>query len=472
MKRILMCSISLCLVSGCTTQLNAVHLDGTETSLPVSGAPYNLTFTQFKGKFIRRVTECPDQSDPTIKISADLAATQQADPARNYVIDLASLQSFFKTTDVKLAYYDTGALKSINVSAEDKSAEFALKLLEAVPKIIALPKDAKTFVPCTADTKAAVARLKRAEDKLDDLSDQMSAITDQLKQYGALISVLNNNLRKSGRDEIAKLIVKLSALQEQHRTLSSAVAKDLAHTSVVTKFAWPDDGDTLVLQQPIPAIDKPTQLRWFGAEVPQLASKTAFHVALAPKLPWQRNRQADTAAMSDQGIKYRLPVLGEVVVCDYLIDADDGSKRCATPEPVTKPVLISQLGNTYKLDLKSTWFSNKTIALAFSEQGVPTSLGLASAAASDKLAATLSGAVDAGVAIRKTQADRELTALETKNKLLKLQKENRELSQALAPLEPDPRTGALAGLTIDNALLNAEIANIEARRTLEDLSKK
>lgn len=71
-----------------------------------------------------------------IAVAAEVTSKNVRDPKHHYVIDFASLQSAFKKSDLTIEYYDSGALKSINTSAEDRTGEVISSVVTSLGKIV------------------------------------------------------------------------------------------------------------------------------------------------------------------------------------------------------------------------------------------------------------------------------------------------------------------------------------------------
>lgn len=131
-------------LTGCPTYFNAVRI-AEGVKVPPAGAPYNLSFTQYDVTVTRRVADCWFSDENQVKkdmlvIATDAAITRKEvrDPARNYVIDLDSLQAGWKITNVEVAWHDNGTLKSINAAAEDRVGPILVSAATTLGKLVAL----------------------------------------------------------------------------------------------------------------------------------------------------------------------------------------------------------------------------------------------------------------------------------------------------------------------------------------------
>lgn len=478
-------------LSACTTHLKTVRV-GPTTSVPVAGAPYNLTFTQYTLTVTRRVQSCFQELTPVeiadltrrkmsleiprvkIKMEATAVKTEARDPLGTYVIDLGSLQSFFKTTDLKVGYYDNGALKSVNATVEDKTGEFAVSTAATLGRLILTGGTRGTPgepVACKEDVAVAVKGLPLKEKELVALTSQIAMTTEQVKQYTALASATGRSMSQADRDELSRRVRKLIDQQVEHDIKKNAVKSDLKLISVVDEIAWPPNGETLVTDEPaLEPVGANVVERWVGKATPDFAADTGLYLKLESSEPFGRTIDC-VAPCSDEkteGLKYRMPALGTLMMCakNNIAPSPKGPFKCIEWEAVAKPELISQLGRVYTLPLNSSLFSSKSITASFSEAGVPTMLGTGSTAAAGKAATAFGGIADAAISVRDGRAGRANAVLEEKIKHIKLQQ---DYQAAIGP-KPTPadssKQEATALFAVDTSLLNAEVANIEARRAL------
>ncbi|HEX8612876.1 MAG TPA: hypothetical protein VF800_16430 [Telluria sp.] len=481
----------LCQLSACTTELNAIHVTS-PGPLPHAGAPYNLSFSQYTLNVTRRVHSCfreltpkqikeqaklglPPYAEVAVKTEATATKAEARDPKRSYLIDMTSLQSFFKSSDVKVGYYDSGAIKTVNAEAEDKAGEFASGVVSTLGKLVVLGGGLgiEANSSCTREVAEAVKRLASTENELATLTEQISVSTEQLKQYTALATALGRALPQADRVELSQRVRKLIDLQIKHEKLKNEVKRDVKLISVTDEVQWPPDGDTLYSDAPVlKPVDAAVLKRWTGIENPPFARHTALYLKLESPDPLALKEPCiKDCPDSTKGLKYRIPATGTLQMCK----AGNKSAEEPTPfqcmewEPITKPELISQLGRVFVLPLKSTLFSKKTVSASFAENGMPTSLGTGSSAAADKAAATFGGIADAAIAAREGRTASKNTELEAKIKHIKLQQDYQAALGPKAAAADNSKQDTTALFTVDTALLNAELANIEARKALADV---
>ena len=161
-----------------------------------------------------------------------------------------------------------------------------------------------------------------------------------------------------------------------------------------------------------------------------------------------------------RGLKYRVPVQGRLQICT--------SEDCQNSVVAEDENLFSQLGPIFTLPLKSAVFTHKTVVAEFDQQGRPAKLGVTSKAAAEKAASAADAVVDKGLAVREGIVSTKLERMKEETALLTAQK---ELEVARAALAPSPATSAQAqageAFAAETALLQAELANVNARIALE-----
>jgi len=108
---------------------------------PLNGIPYYLPFTQFELTVSRTLKQCLDAGG-TIQLTYDtkvavVSTSAQPDPGQEYLIDLTSLSSFWKTSDLKTNLFPGGMLQQINASASDQTAQIIQNTASGIGSIAA-----------------------------------------------------------------------------------------------------------------------------------------------------------------------------------------------------------------------------------------------------------------------------------------------------------------------------------------------
>lgn len=492
-------------LAGCSTELKVQrYFDATK--LPTAGAPYSLSFTQYELSITRRLASCSSKGDPSdpdpdkqkpkpvdlkVGLKVDIKNSETRDPMRNYVVDLESLDSFFKTTSATVAYYDSGAIKSLNASAEDKTGEFIASVAGTFSKLItadvlgpglwAFGQETKG---CSARTKKQLAALEALETEIEARSAKVDALTEELTKLNAVLLAAKELSSKATRDKLGQLQVQL---MDEMGKLASAMKRTeplMKALSESQKIKWPDDGETFATVEGKPAIpdlDRKLFDSWLNNDLAKpyietqsdtalykkLAAKSAIHLKLQAADKLGRSAACGQTCPDDglSGFKYRIPAQGQLLVCADTTCGED------TLHKASDVASISQLGHIYVLPLKSTLFSTKTVSATFAENGTPTSVGVTSAAASDKAGTALAAIGDLAATVHKTRAEKELNDLKAKTDLLKAQKDYADAVTALQPSADQTKLDATNAFKIDTDLLNANVAYLNAQKALDDAKK-
>lgn len=480
----------------CSTELKSVRIVDPDT-IPVAGAPYNLTYTRFKVKVIRRVASCydapakekggkDDQPAIRVKVQASAEAEQRRDPLRNYVLDLGSLQGAFKSSDVQVSYYDTGGIKSINASAEDKTGEVLASVAQTAAKLVGASAvaagvaltEGRTVQPerCQPMVEVAVRELPGREAELAARTVEIDRKVQQLQQYLAVAVAMGRTLPRADRDNVTQAIRELNALRDANIATQAQIASYLDLISVQDDVSWPENGETFVSAAPVlEPVDATVLMKWMGTTSASFQDATAVYLELKASEAMGRVRPCtkDCPDQKVEGLKYRMPALGSLSMCSELrAAAGKEPPACIDGQVVAQNDMISQLGPIFTLPLKSAVFTNKSIVATFAENGVPTSLGTKASAAADKAAATFGSLADASIAAGTSRAGREAAELESKIKVLTLKKQLADATEALAPPPKDPKKEATDTFTVDTAMLNAELANRAARQALDEARQR
>lgn len=487
-------------VCGCTTQLK-VNRYFDQNNLPTAGAPYSLSFTQYEITVTRRLTQCsskgnPDDPDPDkrepkpidlqVGVQVEMKSTEARDPMRNYVIDLESLNSFFKTTSATVAYYDSGAIKSLNASAEDKTGEFVASVVGIASKLIGagvtgpMLLGAKRTRGCTNEIQQKLLDLNSLQAKITERTSRIDALSSELIKLNTVLGAAAKDITSSpARAQLGKLTVQLVEQMSKLAAETRASRPLLDAVSESKTFKWPLDGETFWTTSPvIPNLDRELYRSWINDKgMPkdtetqgdtdlynQLAAKSAIYLILQPVDTFGRNEPCGKTCSDDleSGFKYRLPAYGRLLVCP--------DKNCHNDNIFHKGdvEMISQLGHVYALPLKSAMFSTKAVSATFAENGTPTSLGVTSTAASDKAATTFSALADLATTAHKTRAEQELNDLKVKTDLLKAKKDYADATAALQPAPAQTKLDATNAFKIDTDLVNANLAYIAAKKALDE----
>jgi hypothetical protein len=494
-------TLTTLVLGGCTTQLNATRVTS-DNPVPTTGAPYFLNFTRFEITATRRVAACESEVDnkkiPALVIETQLEAkrSEERDPVRHYVVDLESLQSRLKNTEVIIGYYDSGALKSLNASAEDRTGEVISSVVTTLGKAVVGLAGAGARAAgdpvCNEATAAAVAAVAKNKESTAALTKQLEQDVASLQHLTAIATALGKAWDASDRRRLATAMDAAQDKRLKLAALAEELKADLSKISVVGTRKWPANGDVLASTDALfPALTSAQILKWGSPDFDDkdfqnMVAATAVWARLEATTALKRTLctqpvdqdDKDEAAAKVQacagdaaaGLKYRIPVPGRLLLCS--------TTRCveSTDEKVDEihldqPGLISQLGPIFVLPLKSTVFSNKSVQAAFAENGMPQTLGVKSSASAEKAAATFGTVTEQFLTARSSVVTNKLERVKAETELLKAEAELATAKKALEPPKVDPlaeQKEATGAFQADTALLDAELANIKARAALEE----
>lgn len=134
------------LASACTTTLKVHRIDPEQPSTFV-GAPYPLMFTRFEVEVTRQVVACPPGEMTLLERVAIKSADSAPDPKQLFAIDTNSLANALKTSEVKLVYLPSGAVSSLNATAEDRSVQVIANVVSAGVNLMKLTAAAGGLPP-------------------------------------------------------------------------------------------------------------------------------------------------------------------------------------------------------------------------------------------------------------------------------------------------------------------------------------
>lgn len=471
---------ALLALSACTTHLDVDHALASD---PASrrGIAYFLPFTQFDAKTTWTLASCDAQGVPEIAVTFAATPVSAPDPDHLYTIDYASLDAISKTSSVKVDFYDTGAIKSINAAAEDRTAEIAGKAISAVGKIakfgfIGASQSSFKF-ECSRDSKENLVKLKAANAKVTSLTAKLERATDAL-------DALTVRVVRSGDATPAKVfaeqdrqIANVVATKLEQDLAGKAAARLLKKLSYISELKFPaTSADSQSSAQELPLS---TLQSWIGnlalAGTPDVPWETAVkrfvdaqsvYLELQSSGGWQGGTDytaSNGKAARRAGLRYRIAVPGTLSVCKKTLCSN------LRGEPVKVkdlPVRILQRGTTFYLPFASAPFSNGSLSATFSEGGVMTSAGYEQKKAAGEAIAGLADLladeiVTVGGVIRESKTTK-LEALKERTDIATAKKAAEDAEKALLASADADTAAQSASLTADTTLKNAELANILA----------
>lgn len=165
----------------------------------LNGTSYALPMLQYKLDIMRALRKCPKQAtlkgdgnvpsitltDTGLSFQVKVTPTPRYIPWERYTADYRALSSFLKTTGYGIVTYPSGTLKSVNVSAEDHSAEvvkaaaaagLAIATMGAGSPIAASSLLATTLVKSGGGTRGGGGKTRRVTRIDSDYADALRSL--------------------------------------------------------------------------------------------------------------------------------------------------------------------------------------------------------------------------------------------------------------------------------------------------------
>jgi hypothetical protein len=462
------------------------------------GIGYVLPFTQFAVTVTWKLDYCPatplgagESPVARIALKVDADATSAEDGDLAFIISPQDLQTLTNVTSFTAKWQDgSNMLSTINATSEDRTAQILGNVVKTVVKILPLVAglappggvrgSAVAPVACDPKAAAALAAAKAAKNMLDQANDDVTAKTKALADATAQLGTNPGEGAKARRDAAAVDLSKAQIAQSDATDTLAEALKPISHT---VKFRWPEvssefsHGPSIlppdVLGKWAPdAVAKPVYLQLerlgsFGWSPPYLDLRSDREKAGAqPDVsPIKAQTAGANPALPDdalKGLRYRMPAQGRLVACwRSPCGSQDVAGVLATFD---KPVL--QLGYVNVLPFRSHLFGNNGFSVEFAADGRLKSVGYEQKAAS---AETASGTL-ADAAGQFSDALNPTARLKAETDYLTQLKARRAALEALK--EESAAELSKSSLGDDTALLNAQIANLEAQIKLAELKAK
>ena len=415
MRSLALLASMLC-VGACATGKNGPDLSGAQL-------PYTLPETSAKARLDVVVTKCADydsQSGVFIKHNVAIRPTAYIDVAAEagtsandqYTLTGAALSSWTESRDIAVELYPTGAVKSVNSVAADRTAAVITNVLKGVASLIPLVGASGPPLPytCTPATLAAARRVELLERRADNLrSTLLSANAKDAAEANKAIEAL---VAEIGRLRTSDVL---------HAELP-ATAIDLRRN--YGTVAWPGGALRKLFQKPDNTFVEPHfQLsycvdRVVGADPEAKCERR--DVSIYPD-----HAKADCGADSDcsRTLVLREPI---AVLVSLLATGDGfGERQGKVIKAATLP--STQLGRYSYLSFAAGAGGSRTIKLTLDEYGRKTSFGWKSDAIAETVTGGAVSAIDAAASVKKASDGQSVASmkaqiedLETQQKLNKL----------------------------------------------------
>ena len=465
---------ALGLLAGCATNLGVRPTPNGDFH---EGVPQVLPFTRYEITVTWRLASCEiGETPPKIVLGVDATAGSEDDPAQRYLIDADSLQGPLNRSSFDVTYHEgSGTLQTVNAEVEDRSAAVIANVVRTAVALAPAAMGSPSFammaqrvaptetppppIRCKPRIAAAFDQIDLLEDRLETLNNQVATATAEVAVLAAAAVRMNGAIDPITSQRYGDAIDNLERLISAQTTLSAELADALEPLTAKRVIRWPDIGNDFDRSEPV-AIDATVLQGWFdGATGPEEWPQAYF--AIRPTvgdLPRAAQPRGDNNPVVVRGIPYRTVARGRLVACSTPCSASGG--RIIVEGPV------AQLGAVNVLPVRNPPFGSTEFGAEFRRDGTLASAGYAQRSAPLETAtgAIADAAEGLGPLFDPTaRLNRETTYLQA------LQ-QRRAAVEALQPESPDVE--ARTALEAETTLLNAEIANVQARLTLQELQAR
>ena len=474
----LLAATMLASLTGCTTHLESGLAKASDPTTR-QGIAYFLPVTRFDVDVTWTVTGCT-ASGPELAAKIVTRTATEPDPAALQVIDYTSLDSFTKTSGVKVEFYDNGAIKSINASAEDKTGAIIGHAVSAASKIALAAAGGKSSEDgCRKEVNDALA-------VVDDLGDKLDTATRRLENAQATLEALTTRLAqtKAGKNAsaAAALLKQIDVVEQRKEELQVAqeklapALKALTYTRSISFLA-----DDIAAARAGVAIPDKIWKKWLSdSAVISAATKqeeNAVHLELRSTGNWQSGVDieasgASPSAQREAGIRYRVAVPATLIGCiaNPCTIADGQVGTPGTPVGKPMPVRVLSRATTFYLPFASKGFSNGALEAQFAQDGT---LTLASYDQKKAPGEELFGAIDTaadsvGGVIKGVRAGQKTPLQQTKEETELVQAQNAlDLAQQASLKSPNAAVqDETAATEAQTKLLEARVAKAKAELAL------
>jgi hypothetical protein len=507
---------SVIILSGCynlkVTKLNSDDL----TSESTTGLVYPLQFTQYSIKLTRGIANCeslvkdgdPDKvtdlyHDVKPFIKAEISSDLVDDGDNFYVINSDSLNGLTNVTNLEVTWSE-GKLTSINASADDRTGEIISSVASGVGKIavasmtggiLAVANGDATTVACTPEANAALQNVNRQQGAIKNASTNIERLSKlavelelDLKKIGKDSSLKCSDTSNKDKTQ-CKLEATLTSLKTQQAVLKEATSSlkiSYAKVSYEKTITWPEDSKTdtsdsliasdIYLKRWITTATKahPDKANISPSQLDKAKFKDEYEAILMLKKIGSYGKTDLTVEQdfgdANDGIRYRVPANGYLIVCKYPKDKDKcdrNSKKLAVASLIG-PVM--QLGSIFSVPFESKAFTNSTFSLSFDESGRLTKAVIAQPeAAGENMALALEKVAQSYADIEtaknaKREAEKPKTELELLQEAIALEKAQKEYLDAQNALSPSKTP--LIELQEKTALAKAQKDYLDAQNAL------
>ncbi len=523
-------------LSGCATELDVRRMEANSPRVGVGYilpfTQYKATITWRVAECIAGITAVPatgtapavEAARPGIRIvtKVEIGEGQADDAEHAYITDPSQLQTLLSISNLQMTWQDGRNLFStINVSSEDRSAQVVggavaglgkLALALAAPGAAAV-EGATPAQACSDETVAALEASVTQKAELAVASTRVKAAQAVLKTATDKVAIMGSAVNDAARDELASAIDGLNAALRTQAVKAEALAESLELLSYTEVVNWPEDSLTFATAEgDASRLPRETFNRWakverseadrlleqtqvffqiervgsFGRSVrtervelprdparpsdpPRYEVRTTVSEAREPRtLVVGERLSREDRSLNENGLRYRVPAIGRLYAC--------ASVPCNASAPEIYATLqgpVAQLGFVNVLPVRTRPFGSTAFSATLSPMGALRSAGYEQRTApAEGIGNIFTSLVDAGVPLIDYEAGREGRQQATELANLEFLKKRRDALSALEPSAANPASVAAGVLTADTALLDAQIANLEARIELVETERR
>ncbi len=508
-------AVTMCVLlgtAGCTSLSTTGDVRTAARDHATVGVPYSLPLLQYEIKLTRTLAQCTESMGvgaaatqvPSLKFTVKAEATPTFVPGERFTLDYRKLAGFTKISSLAVETFPGGTLKSINASAEDRSAEMISGLAKSaigVAKLaLGVPGGSAangTLLPsrmlgCSpaglkamTDLKTKSTTLKLASEALTKVTNRVTFLTEQQKVRA---------LTTASKKELLRKLEEQTAEAKKAADAKTAVENATEALTFTTVQRFPRDLDKLSgflevegadLERFLKLIEVATasgpaaednrcdggdaqdclrdklQARWLIEPLTRLEAGTlTAEKGAVPKTSPQR------------GVFVRPPEVGRLLICRTYPDPTNPCSTTSRSLLLAAPdAMVPQLGQLRFFPFENGMLQNNSLVLAMRENGSIEKFEYKDLKARGEAAATLAAdLVGQGVAFADA---RRKAAVDEKASELAEAKSDRETQIALLQFEVDKLTKQQQLTSLGDTrvvTLQQEIARITKEQELEKLT--
>ena len=531
--------VAIGLLAGCTSLTSYSDRKPNSMAKALPGVRYSLPMRQWEVVISATLAQCQEpvldpQGKPTNKFSDKVKIVFQKPvvkardiPGESYFLNYTALGGWTKTTSISIQTFDTGTLKSIDATADDKTAEIVAStvktglgiaaLAAGVPPGFTMAIDNKGIqqtgqMVCTSSGKQLMSDLASLKGKADNTTKALGDVTDKIVELAKRQPVYGLTVKE--KDRLSRLLDQQSDLASTLSALQDKITKQQEKLGITKTHYWPkkpehvnapaafifDDAslkkfdEFLAVQLVTVPVEEDAKCGSLGVlaclkqklnatgQVERLVDEPDDIADVEPgdrKADDELPSSIDTrAAAGNKGIYIRPPAPGQLFICRGLTlpcDTDTKSQIYSSDAE-----MIPQLGYLQFLPFENKAFQNNVIALSLRQDGSVEKLEYKTLKSAGQVASAMASDVvgqwTAFVAARDKAKDdaaaagkqAELDDLQHQVDLLTKQQELEKLTT--------PKNDELIGLQAETTMTQARVAQLEAqlaeKRAKEALTKE